>query len=97
MKITVVGCGRWGSLITWYLDTLGHEITLYGRASSVHMQQFLTERKNDLLSLPERVALSTSLESTVDADVIVVSIASQALRGFFEEFREKVFTTSALL
>ena len=87
MKITGVGCGRWGSLITWYLDTLGHEITLYGRASSVHMQQFLTERKNDLLSLPERVALSTSLESTVDADVIVVSIASQALRGFFEEIR----------
>ena len=87
MKITVVGCGRWGSLITWYLDTLGHEMTLYGRASSVHMQRFLTERKNDLLSLPERVVLSTSLESTVDADVIVVSIASQALRGFFEELR----------
>ena len=87
MKITVVGCGRWGSLITWYLDTLGHEVTLYGRASSKHMQRFLAERKNDLLTLPERISLSTSLEATRDADVIVVSIASQALRGFFEELR----------
>ena len=87
MKITVVGCGRWGSLITWYLDTLGHEVTLYGRASSKHMQRFLAERKNDLLTLSERISLSTSLEATRDADVIVVSIASQALRGFFEELR----------
>ena len=49
MKITVIGCGRWGSLITWYLDKIGHEVRLYGRASSPHMQRFLTERKNDLL------------------------------------------------
>ena len=31
MKITVIGCGRWGSFITWYLDHIGHEVTLYGR------------------------------------------------------------------
>ncbi|MCQ2457025.1 MAG: glycerol-3-phosphate dehydrogenase, partial [Clostridia bacterium] len=31
MKITVIGCGRWGSLITWYLDRTGHDVTLYGR------------------------------------------------------------------
>ena len=33
MKITVIGCGRWGSLITWYLDRIGHEVTLYGRGN----------------------------------------------------------------
>jgi glycerol-3-phosphate dehydrogenase (NAD(P)+) len=31
MKIVVIGCGRWGSLITWYLDSIGHGVTLYGR------------------------------------------------------------------
>lgn len=87
MKITVVGCGRWGSLITWYLDTLGHEMTLYGRESSAAMQRFLSERRNDLLTLPERIKLSRSLSSLADADVIVISIASQALRGFLGEIR----------
>ena len=40
LKITVAGCGRWGSLITWYLDSLGHSLTLYGRESSEKMQRF---------------------------------------------------------
>lgn len=85
MKITVVGCGRWGSLITWYLDGLGHELTLYGRDTSVHMKQFIEERKNDLLELRKSVRLSTKLESLADSDVIVISIASQGLRGFMGE------------
>ncbi|MBQ7383210.1 MAG: NAD(P)H-dependent glycerol-3-phosphate dehydrogenase [Clostridia bacterium] len=87
MKITVAGCGRWGSLITWYLDRQGHSITLYGRASSVHMQRFLSERRNDLLELNERIALSTSYDCFGDADVIIISIASQALRGFLDELK----------
>ncbi|MGN1029234.1 MAG: hypothetical protein ACI4P7_04020 [Bacilli bacterium] len=49
MKITVLGCGRWGSFITWYLDSIGNQVTLYGRKESKHMQQFLYERKNDVL------------------------------------------------
>ena len=34
MKIAVIGCGRWGSFIAWYLDKIGNEVTLYGRESS---------------------------------------------------------------
>ena len=41
MRITVIGCGRWGSLIAWYLDRTGHAVTLYGRPGSRHMQRFL--------------------------------------------------------
>ncbi|MBQ9086335.1 MAG: NAD(P)H-dependent glycerol-3-phosphate dehydrogenase [Clostridia bacterium] len=87
MKIGVVGCGRWGSLITWYLDRLGHEMTLYGRASSPHMQRFLAERRNDLLTLEESVKLTCDLECVTRAEIIVISIASQGLRGFMEELR----------
>ncbi len=85
MKITVVGCGRWGSLITWYLDKLGHNVTLYGRESSVHMQRFLQHRRNDLLELSNSVTLSTDINALNDSDVIIISIASQALRGFMTE------------
>ena len=88
MKITVVGCGRWGSLITWYLsEKKKMDVTLYGRESSPHMQRFINERRNDLLTLPDSVKLSTSLSCLCDADVIIISINSQGLSGFFEEIK----------
>ncbi len=84
MKITVIGCGRWGSLITWYLDRKGHEVTLYGREHSAHMKRFLETRSNDLLTFPESVGLSTTLDSAKDADVIVISVNAQGLRALME-------------
>ncbi|NLC19361.1 MAG: glycerol-3-phosphate dehydrogenase, partial [Clostridiales bacterium] len=96
MKITVIGCGRWGSLISWYLDRIKHEVTLYGRESSKHMQRFLQERCNDLLTLPETVSLKTSLDCIADAEVIVISINSQGLQALMDEIkplnvRKKIF------
>lgn len=86
MKITVVGCGRWGSLITWYLDSIGHTVTLYGRETSCHMREFLSTRSNGLLTLPQTVTLSCSLSDAVwDAETIILSIPSQGLRGLMRE------------
>lgn len=87
MKITVIGCGRWGSFITWYLDFIGHEVTLYGRESSVHMQRFLKERKNDLLTLSESVKLSTDLSVAKEGEVLVISINSQGLQRLMDELK----------
>ena len=81
MKITVIGCGRWGSLITWYLDRLGHEVTLYGKSDAPQMIEFLATRSNPLLTLPESVRLSTDITSVCDAEVIIISIPSQGLRS----------------
>ncbi len=96
MKITVIGCGRWGSLITWYLDYINMDVTLYGRENSAHMQRFLSERKNDFLELPKSVKLSTDLGSVKDAEAIVISINSQGLQSLMDELkpydlRNKIF------
>ncbi|MBO7310090.1 MAG: NAD(P)H-dependent glycerol-3-phosphate dehydrogenase [Clostridia bacterium] len=85
MKICVVGCGRWGSLITWYLDRMKHDVTLYGKADAEQMQRFLKDRTNDLLELPESVKLSTEISDLCDAEIIVISIPSQSLRSFMGE------------
>ncbi|MBQ7292199.1 MAG: NAD(P)H-dependent glycerol-3-phosphate dehydrogenase [Clostridia bacterium] len=86
MKLTVIGCGRWGAFLTWYLDKSGHDVTLYGREGSKNMARFIASRRNDLLELPKSVALSTDLKSAAaDADVIVISVDSQGLRGVFTE------------
>ena len=47
MKITVIGCGRWGTFIAWYLDKIGHSVSLYGRKSSAHMQKLIETRTID--------------------------------------------------
>lgn len=88
MKITVIGCGRWGSLITWYLDRNGNNVTLYGRSDSKHMISFLETRSNDLLTLPESIKLSTDLSCVKDAETIVISINSQGLRSLFKELEQ---------
>lgn len=87
MKITVIGCGRWGSLITWYLNRIGHEMTLYGLANDPGYQRFVRERRNDLLELPESIRLTDDLHSVDGAEVIIISVPSQALQGLMDELK----------
>ncbi len=81
MKITVIGCGRWGTFIAWYLNHIGHDVTLYGRAGSHHMQRLMKERKNDYVALPDSLTLTNDLECVTQAEVIVISISSQNLQS----------------
>ena len=60
-------------------------MTLYGRENSKHMQRFIRERKNDLLSLPSSIRLSTNFECLNDADIIIISIDSQGLQKLMQE------------
>ena len=87
MKICVIGCGRWGSLITWYLNHIGHEVTLYGRKDSARMHRFLETRKNDLLRLPESVRLTTDLQAVCAAETVIISVNSQGLQALMEELK----------
>ena len=87
MNITVIGCGRWGSFIAWYLDRTGHTVTLYGRKSSSHIQQFIETRSNGLLTLPESIQLTSDLDAVDKADVIVISIAAQSLDSLMTQLQ----------
>ncbi len=85
MKITVIGCGRWGSLITWYLDRVGNDVTLYGRDDDPAMIRFMNERCNDVVTLPESVTLTTDIRKVPEGDAILISINSQGLRSLLRE------------
>ena len=86
-EIFVIGCGRWGTFIAWYLDKIGHSVTLYGRESSARMQTLMTERKNEQLTLSESLALTTDLSGCLNAEIIVISIGAQQLAGLAEQLR----------
>ena len=49
------------------------------------MQRFIKERRNDLLTLPESIELSTDVSFALDCEVVVIAIASQSLRAFLAQ------------
>ena len=79
MKITVIGCGRWGSFIAWYLDKVGHSVSLYGREGSPHMKQFRESRTNGIVTLPNSIRLISAMEEAVKTELIVVSVGAQSM------------------
>ena len=88
MKITVIGCGRWGSFIAWYLDKIGQKVSLYGSESSPRMAELKRTRSNDKITLPPSITLLTDLKKALESDTIIISIPSQSLRKFLKEISE---------
>ncbi len=88
MNVTVIGCGRWGSFISWYLDRIGHNVTLYGRETSKNFNTLKETRKNNFLALPESITLTTDLKCILNSDVIVISIPSQNLSNLMISLKE---------
>ena len=88
MKIFTIGCGRWGSFIAWYLDSVGHEVTLYGKSDALDIQQFIATRTNGVVTMPETMQFSTELSDITKADAVVISIGSQGLSSLMKEIDE---------
>lgn len=89
MKIAVLGAGRWGSFLSWYLDRIGHEITIWGRAESRGFAQLQATRKNEYLSLDEKIDFTTDLGKAVsENEIIIISIASQQLRNLVKDLNQ---------
>lgn len=87
LKVTIVGCGRWGSFIGWYLDRIGHRVTLYGLEDAPSFSRLVKERKNEYIELPDSIGLTTDIATTKDSDVIVISVNSQNLRSVACQFK----------
>ncbi len=85
MKISVLGCGRWGSFIAWYLCNRGNEVYSWGPEDDYSYQVLRDTGKNEYVTLDSRITLTSDLQAAVDhADIIVISISSQGLRGFIQ-------------
>ena len=97
MKITVIGCGRWGSFIAWYLDRTGHEVSLYGREDSPHMKQFRESRTNGTVTLPDSIRLISRMEEAVRAELIVVSVGAQSFREVASEIAAQGYSGDLVL
>ena len=85
MKISVLGCGRWGSFIAWYLFRQGNEVVAWGPEDGDSYTILKETGKNEYVTLDQKIELTCDLEYAVTrAEIIVISISAQGLRGFME-------------
>lgn len=85
MNISILGCGRWGSFIGWYLDKIGHNVKIWGLSDAAQFIELKNTHKNNMLSFRDTIELTDDLTYAVSsAEVMVISISSQALRSFME-------------
>lgn len=86
MRITVIGSGRWGSFIAYYLRKIGNEVTVGAKPSDDAARRFDETRSNGVIVMPEDVKFVFDVrESVKDAETVVISIPSQNLRSLLEE------------
>lgn len=85
MKISVLGCGRWGSFIGWYLVNNGHSVIQWGTPGHYTFDVLKNTGKNEYVELDERITLTSDLEKAVNqSDIIIISISAQGLRSFIQ-------------
>lgn len=89
MNVSVLGCGRWGSFLAWYANKLGHNVTSFGMETEYSYQILKTTRKNEYVTYSDKINVSCDLKLSVEsADIIIISISSQGLRGFVKQIVE---------
>lgn len=85
MNVSLLGCGRWGSFIAWYLDKTGHNVYTWGLENDEIFQNLQRERKNDYVQFSDSIVITPDLTKAVNhAEVMIISISSQALSSFME-------------
>ena len=88
MRVSVLGCGRWGSFHAWYAHRVGHTVTLWGRRGSGHLAELCATRANEFLTLSDEILLTDDLAAAIrTAEMVIISIHAQALRSFLCDLR----------
>lgn len=85
MKITVIGCGRWGSFIAYYLDKIGHDVTVFGRDWAEDYITLVNTRTNGVVTYRESIHLTSDIDEAIKSEVIIISINSQGLRDLCKQ------------
>ncbi len=85
MNITLLGCGRWGSFIAWYLNKNGHDVTVWGRPKDSIVDNLFKTRKNEYVVFPESIDMTHDLEYALNkSEYVIISIGAQSVRDLME-------------
>ncbi len=86
MNFTLLGCGRWGSFIAWYLNKIGNKVTVWGLEGDPIVENLFITRRNEYVEFPKTISLTKDLKGALEcSDYIIISISSQAVRSLMEK------------
>ena len=90
MNITLLGCGRWGSFIAWYMDSVKHNnVMVWGRENDPLLDNLIKTRKNDYVEFPKSIQLTKNLEQALNhSDIIIISISAQGVRDLMSHINK---------
>jgi glycerol-3-phosphate dehydrogenase (NAD(P)+) len=97
MNVSVLGCGRWGSFIGWYLVNQGHNVIQWGTEGNYSYDVLKNTGKNEYVSLDKRINLTPDLKYAIEnSQTIIISISAQGLRAFMQkvieyDVKDKIF------
>lgn len=87
MKISVLGCGRWGTFLAYYTSRM-HDVTLWGRQDSSNIKRLIETRQNEYLTLPDNTKLTSDLSKAMESDYIIISILAQQFQDLLNHIKE---------
>ena len=88
MKLSVLGCGRWGTFLASY-HCAKNEVLLWGRPGSRGLAQLRAQRRNEYQTLPDALLLGDDLGAALAfGPVVVISISAQQLRQLASQIQE---------
>ncbi|MDM4722920.1 NAD(P)H-dependent glycerol-3-phosphate dehydrogenase [Micromonospora sp. WMMA1363] len=99
--VAVLGAGSWGTAFAKILADAGRDVTIWARRRPV-AEVIRTERRNPEylpeLVLPERVtATGNAVEAITGAEVVVLAVPSQTLRGNLAEWAPHLHPDATLV
>lgn len=85
-KMSLIGCGRWGTFLGWYAaNYCGFDVDMYDIPTSPNFIELRDTRKNPYLSITDNMHLHDNLAKVLENDTIIVSIGCQYFRGLCKE------------
>ncbi len=98
-KVSVIGCGRWGTFLGWYVANYCKTdgVVIYGLEGTPSYDELHQTGKNEYLTLSDNMSLTTDLSEALKNDFIIISINCQNSRSLAKQLNEYDMNGKTLL
>lgn len=100
MQIGVMGAGSWGTTLAKVFADAGNHVTLWARRAEVAdeiNQHHANHKYLSDIALPSTLRATSTAEDALKADILVLAVPSQTLRGNLEQWAPHIAKDTILL